>query len=80
MADKLLAVRSGKPVGQNWARRFITRSDKLKMAFTGAKDRQRIQQEDPEVIKLWFKLVQDTIIKYSVQDDDDIHNFDETGF
>jgi hypothetical protein len=49
------------------------------MAFNRAKDRQRILQEDPEVINAWFKLVRETIDKYGVQDED-IHNFDETGF
>jgi hypothetical protein len=33
MADKLLGARGGKPVGKNWAARFVTRSDALKMAF-----------------------------------------------
>jgi hypothetical protein len=42
-------------------------------------DRQRILQEDPEVISAWFKLVEDTKAKYGVHDDD-VHNFDETGF
>jgi hypothetical protein len=50
MANKLLGVRSGKPVGRHWAERFVTRSDQLKMAFNRAKDRQRILQEDPETI------------------------------
>jgi RecB family endonuclease NucS len=38
-----------------------------------------VQQEDPEVIGAWFKLVEETIAKYGVLDED-IHNFDETGF
>ena len=42
MADKLLAARGGEPVGKKWVDRFITRSDKLKMTFNRAKDRQRI--------------------------------------
>ncbi|KAF1922131.1 uncharacterized protein M421DRAFT_79499 [Didymella exigua CBS 183.55] len=42
IADKLLAVRGGKPVGKCWPERFVTRSDELKMAFNRAKDRQRI--------------------------------------
>jgi hypothetical protein len=79
MADKLLGVRSGEPVGKHWAERFVTRSDELKMAFNRAKDRQRILQEDPEIIGAWFKLVEDTKAKYGVHDDD-MHNFDETGF
>ena len=33
MADKLLGVRGGEPVGKNWATRFVTRSDQLEMAF-----------------------------------------------
>jgi hypothetical protein len=79
MADKLLAARSGKLVGKNWAERFVTRTDELKMAFNRAKDRQRIQQENPEVINAWFKLVNETKVKYGVYDGD-VHNFDETGF
>jgi hypothetical protein len=31
------------------------------------------------LISLWFKLIKDTIIKYSVIEED-IFNFDETGF
>jgi hypothetical protein len=68
-----------KPVGKCWAERFVTRSAKLKMAFNRAKDRQRILQEDPEIIGAWFKLVEETKAKYGVHDDD-VHNFDETGF
>jgi hypothetical protein len=79
MADKVLGVRGGKPVGKHWAERFVTRSDELKMAFNRAKDRQRILQEDPETIGAWFKLVEDTKAKYGVHNND-VHNFDETGF
>jgi hypothetical protein len=79
MADKLLGVRGGRPVGKRWAERFVTRSEELKMAFNRAKDRQRILQEDPAVIGAWFTLVEDTKAKYGVHDDD-VHNFDETGF
>jgi hypothetical protein len=79
MADKLLGIRGGELVGKNWAERFVTRSDKLKMAFNRAKDRQRILQEDLEIIGAWFKLVTDTKAKYGIHEDD-VHNFDETGF
>ena len=37
MADKMLAVRGGKPVGKNWPNRFMARSAELKMAFNRAK-------------------------------------------
>jgi hypothetical protein len=81
MADKVLGVRGGEPVGNHWAERFVTRSVELKMAFNRAKDRQRIFQEDLEiaVIGAWFKLVEDIKAKYGVHDND-VHNFDETGF
>jgi hypothetical protein len=79
MADKLLAVRGGEPVGKCWAECFVTRSAELKMAFNQAKDCQRILQEDPDIIGAWFKLVEDTKAKYGVHDDD-VHNFDESGF
>lgn len=79
MANKLLGVRSGKPVDKCWAERFVTRSAKLEVAFNRAKDRQRILQEDLAVIGAWFKLVEETKVKYSIHDDD-VHNFDETGF
>jgi hypothetical protein len=79
MADKLLAIRGNKPVGKCWAERFVMRSAELKMAFNRAKDRQRILQEDPEMIGTWFKFVEETKAKYGVQDND-IYNFDKTGF
>jgi hypothetical protein len=79
MADKLLGVRGGEPVGKHWAERFVTRSGELKMAFNRAKDRQRILQEDPETISAWFELVEDTKAKYGVHNHD-VHNFDKTGF
>ena len=79
MANKILGARGGDPVGKNWAGRFVARSSELKTAFNRAKDRQRILQEDPKVIEAWFKLVEDTKAKYGVLDDD-VHNFDETGF
>jgi hypothetical protein len=42
MADKLLGVRGGEPVGKHWTERFVTHSDQVKIAFRQAKDRQRI--------------------------------------
>jgi hypothetical protein len=79
MANKLLGMRGGEPVGKCWAERFVTHSDERKMAFNQAKDCQRILQKDPEIISTWFKLVEDTKAKYGVLDNN-VHNFDETGF
>ncbi|KAL2019063.1 hypothetical protein VTK56DRAFT_10094 [Thermocarpiscus australiensis] len=44
-----------------------------------AYDYQRAKCEDPEVIGQWFALVRNTKAKYSIVDND-IYNFDETGF
>ena len=79
MANKLLGVRSGEPIGKHQAKRFITRLDALKIAFNQAKDRQRILQEDPKVINAWFKLVEETKAKYGVHNNN-IYNFNETRF
>jgi hypothetical protein len=79
MADKLLAVRNGQPVGKYWAERFVMRSKELKIAFNRAKDRQRILQKDPGIIGVWFGLVEDTKAKYGVHNNN-VHNFDKTGF
>ena len=79
MADQILEARGGTKVGKNWPARLVSRTEELKMAFSRAKDRQRILQEDLEVIRGWFELVRGTIEKYGVQAED-IHNFDETGY
>jgi hypothetical protein len=49
------------------------------MAFNRAKDRQRILQEDLEIISMWFKLVEEAKAKYGIHDDN-VHNFDESSF
>ena len=79
MANKFLAVRGGEPVGKRWAERLVTRSKELKMAFNRTKTIRRKLQEDPEAIKVWSKLVENTKAKYGIHDDD-VHNFGETGF
>jgi hypothetical protein len=68
MADKVLGVHGSEPVGKHWAEGYVTRSNKLQMAFNRAKGRQKILQEDPEIIGAWFKLVKDTKAKYDVHD------------
>src|SRR5690348_16990948 len=70
IANKILGVRTEIRVGKNWAHRFVSRTDKLKIAFNRAKDHQRILQEDPEVINKWFDLVRETIDKYGIQNED----------
>ena len=42
-------------------------------------DYQRVLCEDPAVFQKWFDLVRDIIAMYGIADED-IYNFDETGF
>jgi hypothetical protein len=51
----------------------------LKIAFNQTKDKQRILQENPKVINIWFKLVKETKAKYNVYNNN-IHNFNKTRF
>ena len=79
MANRLLADRDASCVGPCWASNFIKRQPQLRTRFTRQYDYQRALCEDPAVIRDWFRLVQNTVAKYGIQESD-IWNFDETGF
>nr|XP_001392020.2 transposase [Aspergillus niger CBS 513.88] len=66
-------------VGINWAYSFVKRHESLRTRFARRLNYQRAKMEDPEVIKDWFKRVQEVIQEYGISSDD-IYNFDETGF
>lgn len=66
-------------VGINWATNFVRRRSELRSDYLRKKDSQRALCEDPSVIQAWFNLVRNVIAKYGVVDDD-VWNFDETGF
>lgn len=79
MANRLLAARRTDTVGEKWAYNFVKRQPELKSRFSRKYDYKRAQNEDPEVIRQWFELVRNTRAKYGILDDD-VYNFDETGF
>ena len=83
MAGILAAQRAGsttiQPIGKNWAQTFLKRHDELQSKWNRKYDYQRAKCEDPVLIREWFKRVQDAKIQYGILDDD-IWNFDETGF
>jgi hypothetical protein len=79
MANYILESRGGKRVGKLWAYRFVQRQPDLKTRFNRVYDFQRALCEDPELIRAWFRLVQNIRAKYGIQDCD-FYNFDETGF
>jgi hypothetical protein len=66
-------------VGQTWVRDFIKRHDALKTKYNRKYDYQRAKCEDPELIRGWFQRVHDIVAEYGIPDND-IYNFDETGF
>ena len=79
MADLLLAQRHIVPVGRNWPERFVQRHSELTTRTLRKYDYQRAKCEDPRVLQPWFDLVVNTKAKYGILDDD-IYNFDESGF
>nr|AAC49418.1 putative transposase [Pyricularia grisea] len=79
MADHLLAARDARPVGKQWAYRFVQRRTELKTRFSRAYDFQRALCEDPDALNAWFQLVANMRAKYGIQDCD-MYSFDETGF
>jgi hypothetical protein len=79
MADSLLAERHEDPVGQKWARSFVTRRPELKVKFNRKYDYKRALCKDTEIIQGWFRLVENMKAKYGILDED-TYNFDESGF
>lgn len=79
IANRLLRERDASPVGKRWAYNFVKRQPELRTRFTRKYDYQRAKCEDPKIIREWFTLVQNTKAKYGILDDD-VYNFDETGF
>ncbi|RYN17045.1 hypothetical protein AA0119_g11468 [Alternaria tenuissima] len=83
MADALLAARGQdpppQPVGQKWVSRFVNSQSELQTKWNRKSHSQRARCEDPVAIAAWFKLVEETRERYGILDDD-VYNFDETGF
>jgi hypothetical protein len=79
IANQLLAARDSGQVGKDWTSNFIRRQPQLSTRFTYKIDYQRVKCEDPDAYNAWFRLVRNTIDKYRIYEED-IYNFDETGF
>ena len=79
MADTLLQARGAEPVGKNWVDNFVKRTPEVKQRWSRPYDYQRAKCEDPAIIKRWFDVVKEWKQKWGIIDDD-IYNFDETGF
>jgi hypothetical protein len=68
-----------KPLGKNWVTKFIKRHESIKSRFARKYNYQRALCEDPKVIKQWFETLEALRKQNGIQDED-IYNFDETGF
>ena len=78
MASRLLAGRGADIVSRNWVENFVKRSPEFETPFT-QRSYQMDKCENPGVISSWFSLLRNTIAKYGILQED-IYNFDETGF
>jgi len=79
MANQLLRERDASPVGKLWAYNFVKRQPELRTRISRKYDYQRAKCEYLKIIREWFALVYNTKAKYGILDED-MYNFDETGF
>ncbi|KAJ6259176.1 hypothetical protein Dda_6074 [Drechslerella dactyloides] len=82
MANQLLLARSDdstQRVSKRWAGNFVKRRPELQTRLSRKYDYRRAKCEDPALISKWFQLIEAVKAKYGVTDND-IYNFDETGF
>jgi hypothetical protein len=68
-----------KPVRKNWVTQFIKRHESIQSRFASRYNYQRALCEDPKVIDKWFKGLKAIQNDNGILDED-IYNFDETGF
>ncbi|KAH8430991.1 uncharacterized protein LDX57_013069 [Aspergillus melleus] len=83
MANMLLRKRGDQDlhisVGEKWVSNFVARHETLKSRYSRQLDIKRAKCENPRTIQAWFDRVQLAIREYGILDED-IFNFDETGF
>jgi len=65
-------------VGKSWVRNFLDRHTELTSKCCGKYDHQRVQCEDPDIFRKWFKHVHETITDNGIVAED-IDDFEETG-
>ncbi|KAM4062452.1 helix-turn-helix, psq domain-containing protein [Hirsutella rhossiliensis] len=78
-ATEETALRGKDPVGENWVRKFVGRHGEIKAKYSRRYDYQRAKCEDPQKIQGWYDRVAATKQKWGILDED-VYNFDETGF
>ncbi|RFU24894.1 hypothetical protein B7463_g11440, partial [Scytalidium lignicola] len=83
MANSLISKR-GEPtppslIGKNWIQRFLSRYAELTTKYIRKYSYQRAKCEDSKLIQQWFNQFLEIKAQYGILDED-IYNFDETGF
>ncbi|KAH6466933.1 hypothetical protein HBI57_027350 [Parastagonospora nodorum] len=76
MANSLRAERGLGQVSSNWPSTFVKRRPELQTKFNRKYDYKRALCEDPEVIRDWFRLVENMKAKHSILDNN-MYNFNE---
>jgi hypothetical protein len=66
-------------IGHQWIYRFTKKHPELRGRISRKKDYQRVKCEDPAIITKWFQTVLQIQQDYGILEQD-IYNFDETGF
>src|SRR3982751_3744704 len=66
-------------VGKTWAKRFVAKTPRLRTRMSRPYDYERASCEDPRVLKEWYRVLKATMDDLGILDED-IWNFDETGF
>ena len=82
MINLLLAdcdVSQSSTIGINWVNCFIQHHNTFQTCFSWKYDHQWALCENPSKIQEWFKLIWKTIEEWGITDED-IYNFNETGF
>jgi hypothetical protein len=79
LASAITQDRGADPVGVKWSYNFIQRTPELRTRITRSLNYRRALGEDPKLIREWFEVISNTKAKYGICDED-IYNFDETGF
>ena len=73
------SVAPPKPVGKNWVTEFTKHRPEIKSRFARKINHQRALCKDLKVISAFFDELQKVKNQYSIVDED-IYNFNETGF
>ncbi|KFY68617.1 hypothetical protein V496_00945, partial [Pseudogymnoascus sp. VKM F-4515 (FW-2607)] len=58
---------------------LLLSKQELKAKFSRKYNYKQAKCKDPKIIKGWFSLIQNTVAKYSILEQD-IYNFDKVGF